>query len=152
MIYGTLPSVIDRPAYNGEVVLRWYNGDHAFNVVRMAPRVFLTRGVGVMSGDVMDLFIALLDRELERGTREMVFFHDWERIESYEPAMRQKLTDWRRRAPAGATSSIHVLVRSKLLAMGVSASAIVLRLVGLDVHSYSERAAFDRALDRALKS
>lgn len=133
-----------------EVVVEWKNGEHSFVCTRLAPTVFVTRGVGVMTGDVMDRFIAMLDREIAGGTRAMVFFHDWEHIVSYEPAMRQKLTEWRRRAPRSATKAIHVLVRSKLVSMGVSASSVLLRLIGLEIQSYSSRDDFDRAIRTAV--
>lgn len=136
----------------GERVVEWSNGEHTFSVTKVAPAVFVTRGVGVMTGDVMERFIAMLDREVAAGTRGMVFFHDWEHIESYEPAMRQKLTEWRRRAPKGATKSISVLVRSKLVAMGVSASSVLLRLIGLEIQSFSSREEFNRAIRSAAAS
>jgi hypothetical protein len=136
----------------GDRLVDWSNGEHTFTATRLAPTVFVTRGVGVMTGDVMDRFIAMLDREIAAGTRGMEFFHDWEHIESYEPAMRQKLTEWRRRAPRGATKAINVLVRSKLVAMGVSASAVLLRLMGLEIQLFSSRDEFTRAIHRAISA
>jgi hypothetical protein len=45
-----------------------------------------------------------------------------------------------------------VLVQSTLLAMGVAASAIVLRMVGVDMRAYTNRAEFERALREAVKT
>ncbi len=132
--------------------MEWRDGENTFTATKLTATVFVTRGVGAMSGDVMERFIAMLDREVASGARAMLFFHDWERIDSYDPSMRQKLTEWRRRAPPGATKAIHVLVRSKIIAMGVSASALLLRWVGLEIESYASRDAFERALRSAVEA
>lgn len=132
------------------VLMEWGSERDGITVRRCSPHVFHTRPRGRLVGDVMERFVALLDRLVAAGVRGMVFFHDFSSVESYEPSMRQRLTEWRRNSPPGTTRRLHVLVRSKIVAMGVSGSAIVLRVVGIELDSYSDRAAFERALERAV--
>jgi hypothetical protein len=128
---------------------QWRRGENSFELLCEPPRLFRTRAVGAMTGTVMDGFIETLDELVASGSRGMIFFHDWYDLVSYEPSMRQRMTEWRRRAPMGTTHSIHILVRSKVIAMGVAASAVALRLAGLEIASYSSRTAFDCALRAA---
>ena len=145
----TLPHHPIRPA-RSEALLNWGSSTDGVSVLRRSHHVLQTRAWGRMTGDVVDQFLAVLDRLVADGLRDMVVFHDLSGVESYEPVMRQKLTDWRRSAPKGTTRVLHICVRSKLLAMGASASAIVLRIVGVELHSYTSTAAFERALLAAL--
>jgi hypothetical protein len=132
------------------VVMEWRDGDNHFTTTKLTPTLFVTRGYGVISGDAVERFIAMLDREIAGGAKQISFFHDWEHIDSYDPAMRKRLTEWRRNNPAGITKAIHILVRSKLVAMGVAASAVLLRMAGIEIESYAYRDSFERALRSAV--
>lgn len=123
-----------------------------FTVYRPVAGVYVT----VASGHVLEAtakdFIAYLEGEMKLGVSNMSFFHDWWELDTYEQSARQRLTDWRRAAPRGTTKESHVLVRSKLLAMGVAASAIVLRMVGVEMRAYTDRAEFERVLRESIRS
>jgi hypothetical protein len=119
-------------------------------VYQPARPLFVTVARGDVVEAMADRLIELLEREVAAGTRQMSFFHDWWEMENYQPSSRQKLTDWRRGAPPGTTKESHVLVRSKLVAMGVAASSIVLRMINVDMRAYASREPFERELRKAL--
>lgn len=122
-----------------------------FTVYRPVEGLYVTVANGhVLEATARD-FIAFLEGEMQRGISNMSFFHDWWALDTYEQSARQRLTDWRRAAPRGTTKDSHVLVRSKLLAMGVAASAIVLRMVGVEMRVYTDRAEFERVLRDAIR-
>lgn len=133
-------------------VLSCTHNDAVFNVYRPVPGVYATVATGhVVDGMAKD-FITYLEGEMKQGISGMSFFHDWWDLTTYEQSARHRLTDWRRAAPRGTTKDSNVLVRSKLLAMGVAASSIVLRMVGVDMRAYSDRAEFERALGDAIRA
>ncbi|MBL8682455.1 MAG: hypothetical protein JNK05_25030 [Myxococcales bacterium] len=122
-----------------------------FTVYRPADGLYVTVANGHVLESTAKDFIAFLEGEMKRGVSNMSFFHDWWELDTYEQSARQRLTEWRRAAPRGTTKDSHVLVRSKLLAMGVAASAIVLRMVGVEMRAHTDRAAFERALRDAIR-
>jgi len=81
-------------------------------------------------------------------------FHDWEAVSGYDSEARVHLTRWTLSAPREALAECHVLVRSRLVAMGVSTAALALRVLDVPLSSYSVRAEFEAkraaALARAL--
>ncbi len=77
-------------------------------------------------------------------------FHDWHAVEGYESEARIHLTRWTLDAPRGTIGECHVLVRSKLVAMGVSTAALALRLASIPLFSYTLRAPFEARLIAAL--
>lgn len=81
-----------------------------------------------------------------REDGRLVAFHDWERVESYDTEARLLLTSWGR-AIAPNVEVVHILVRSKLVAMGVSVAALAL---GGMLRPHASRATFDAAR-RALR-
>jgi len=83
-------------------------------------------------------------------------FHDWEAVTGYDSEARVHLTRWTLSAPRKALAECHVLVRSRLVAMGVSTAALALHVVDVPLSSYSVRAEFEAkraaALARALSA
>lgn len=135
-----------------EPVLSSKHKDATLETFRPVDGVYVTVAKGNVVEAMARDFIALLEAEMKRGVSNMSFFHDWWEIASYEQSARHRLTEWRRSAPKGTTRDSHVLVQSTLLAMGVAASAIVLRMVGVDMRAYTDRAEFERALREAVKT
>lgn len=131
------------------VLYRWESPKGTFVVHRLSETVFRSEATGAATGLAMEGFIAQLDSLVAQGCRGMLFFHDWSEMASYEPSMRHKLTDWRRAAPAGTTEAIHVLLRSSLVTLGVTASSVALRLVGIELYTYTDRLVFERKLASA---
>jgi len=66
-------------------------------------------------------------------------FHDWADVESYDAEVRVPYTDWAW-AHRQQVASLHILVRSRLLAMGISVANMGL---GGMITSYTDRAPFE---------
>jgi len=75
-------------------------------------------------------------------------FFDVEGLESYDSSARVALTRFAIDHRAQVASAIF-LVRSRLVAIGVSTAALAARLVGLEFVVLSARVEFDRRLRRA---
>jgi hypothetical protein len=74
---------------------------------------------------------------------QMEAFHDWEKMTGYESKCRKEMTEWtlNRRS---RIKHHHVLLKSKLVAMGVATANLVLG--GSMITSYTERSKFEAAL------
>ena len=81
------------------------------------------------------------DNTVIREDGRLVAFHDWERAESYDTEARLLLTRWGA-SIARDVEVVHILFRSKLVAMGVSVAALVL---GGMIHPHTTRASFEAA-------
>jgi hypothetical protein len=107
-------------------------------VISPAPGVVQTRA----SGRVEVACIAPLVEVYERVAVQsppVVVFHDWEGITGYTPETRKALVEWSMRHE-DTVERAHILVGSKLVAMGVSVASLLLpKLV-----SYSVRNDFER--------
>jgi hypothetical protein len=111
-----------------------------------APGVFHTVIVGYTQAEEARQIIAAGDRVIAEAGM-LVAFHDWEAMTGYHTESRVLLTEWGLRIRA-QVEKVHVLVRSRVVAMGVSVASLVLR--GMLV-SYTQRAAFEAAFARRLK-
>ena len=131
------------------MLLEWGDENDGVTVWRCGRALLHTRARGRLGVDVVEAFLAQLDAMVSEGVRGVVVFHDFEALLGYDSAARQRLTEWRRSAPAGTTRALHLLVRSKLVAMGASTASLALRLVGVELQSYTDRGSFERALETA---
>ena len=104
---------------------------------------------GHLSRDMAERWIAAIEPRLEKGTI-LAGFHDWELMASYESSARYALTRFLmgtyRQQPA------HILVASRLVAMGFSAASLTLAIAGVKLTSYTSRALFETALVEALRT
>ncbi len=76
-------------------------------------------------------------------------FHDWELMTGYETSCRRDLTAYAL-ANVKRMREVHILVGSKLVAMGVSATSLAFALAGLELRSYTDRDKFEKVLAAAL--
>lgn len=132
-------------------VLHCTHKDAVLTVFRPVAGVYVSVAKGHVVEAMAKDFITLLEAEMKLGISNMSFFHDWWELTSYDQSARHRLTEWRQAAPKGTTKDSNVLVRSKIVAMGVAASSIVLRMIGVDMRAYSDRAEFERALRAAVR-
>jgi hypothetical protein len=109
------------------------------------PWVFFGKVTGHYRADMVDDYIAAMERTLDRG-QPISGFHDWSGMPNYDTVCRKRLTDWVLKHMAH-TAGHHILVQSKLVAMGVSTANMLLG--GSIITSYTDRAAFEQALARA---
>lgn len=89
-------------------------------------------------------------RAYNRGTRVHHYF-DCDGMTGYDSAARIQLTEFALRHRAQVASSTF-LVRSKIVAMGVSTAALAARLVGLEFVMVSDRKSFDSKRNERIRS
>lgn len=107
----------------------------------VAPGVVLTTFSGHGTMPVADALMEGFDGALARhGT--IVIFDDWEAAQGYDSEVRLRLTDWTKKH-FDSIRSTTVLVRSKILAMGLSVANLALRR---PVTVTNDRKSFERAL------
>jgi len=105
------------------------------------PGVLLVRFVGHARAPMANAIIVALDAAVA-AHGYVIIFDDWYGATGYDSAVRLKLTDWTRRN-AVELRATHVLVGSRLIAMGLSVASLAL---GKHFETYSDRAQFEAAL------
>lgn len=108
--------------------------------------LYVTECTGHMSVEFAKQIVAHGQQEFER-MGHLNIFHDWEKLETYDAAARPTLTDWGL-ALRRSQVQVNLLVRSKLVRMGVSVASIAL---GGMLQAHPDRAAFEAALQQAMR-
>ena len=75
---------------------------------------------------------------------EQISFQDYGEMSGYDSESRILLTRWCTQHVADI-GAVHVLVKSRMVAMGVTTASMALALVGVRLTPYSNRAEFERA-------
>lgn len=91
-------------------------------------------------------FIRDTGNEFVLHCRRMEVFHQWDSLETYDSAARKVLTDWGLDI-RGNVIKVHILFRSKLVAMGVSVATVVL---GNMIEAHRDPQKFALALQAAV--
>ncbi len=123
---------------------RWSDGRGTLEITTVRPGVVLQRFRGHALGPMASVIGERLDRELSRA-QQIIVFDDWEEATGYESEVRIRLTAWTRER-LDRIPETHVLVRSKLLAMGIAVANVA---VSGKLRAYTSRAAFEAALAQA---
>lgn len=118
----------------------------ALSITSPAPGVLCSVVSGHMELAAVKLLTNAYD-QLAAAGHKVDAFHDWEGLTGYSSEAREVYTSWAK-AHRDSVGSVSILVRSKLVAMGVSVANMVLGYL----HAYSDRAAFERALARAVSA
>jgi len=106
------------------------------------PWVLVAKISGHLSADMVDDYLTAINYVVDRG-RVFYGFHDWSGMPGYDSICRKRFTEWAlQHRPK--TGGHHILVVSKLVAMGVSTASMLLG--GNLITSYTDRAEFERAL------
>jgi hypothetical protein len=125
----------------------WTTATGALEMWYPAPGVVADRIVGHLDLELARRFTERLTVKMAGGRIHV--FSDWERMEGYDSAVRMELTAWALRRRSGF-AGIHALVRSRLVAMGLSVANVAL---GNFMQAYTDRAVFERmCADRVLKA
>ena len=95
---------------------------------------------GHFSTSLLQPYLRTLERALATG--RATGFHDWEGMETYDAECRKVLTEWTIRHRA-KIEGWHILVRSKLVAMGVATASLLIG--GGTIVSYTDREKFEAA-------
>lgn len=110
--------------------------------------LLVSQMVGHIDRGLAEAWKAFGERTLVQGIAIRVF-HDWEAVTGYESEARTLLTSWSldRRT---LIKSVVVLTQSKMVAMGVATANLATSVVGLQMHSHTQRATFEKELEEAL--
>ena len=112
-----------------------------------APQVLLGIARGHLSEGMADRWIAEMTPRVQ-GDAVLVGFHDWQLLTGYDSRARYALT--RFVVSTGPRQRGHLLVSSRMVAMGVSAASLTAALAGVKLESYASRARFENVLNAAL--
>ena len=91
------------------------------------------------------MLMSRVDPLIAAGVRPIIF-HDWEKLESYEPESRERLVKWVLKM-SSHMNSVHMLVGSRIISMALSVANITMK--GF-ITGYTQRARFEEARDRAV--
>jgi hypothetical protein len=108
--------------------------------------IFVTRMSGHMDMPLTTSFITLLDSWLARRSHDLSAFHDWAQMNNYDLSARVALTRWTL-THRPAFREAHLLVRSKIVELGVEAANLTL---GRFMTTHRDLPTFERALQSAL--
>jgi len=123
------------------------DGRGVLTVRRPARHVELLRCEGYARREHLDLLIANRERIVREAGR-IALFDDLEDLRGYDPEVRSRLTAWSR-AHQEVICSFHILVRSKIVAMGV---ALANAVIGGKIQAHSGRVPFESALAREINA
>lgn len=127
---------------------RKLNGRRGYVDCVESPPVFLN----VYSGHAQLEFIEPLQRvfsaALASGHPRLTVFIDATDLRSYDPEYRQQWVAWIDKH-RGQVAALHVLVRSKIVEMGINLARVVL---GPMMHAYSDRAEFEQLYAQCKRS
>jgi hypothetical protein len=119
------------------------HGAHGEMLVWMpCDSLYLTKMTGHLDATMTGTFIAILDAFMAKRGRDICSFNDWEAMENYDSAARTMLVSWTL-ARRHQFACVHLLVRSKIVQLGVEAANLAL---GRFMTTHRERVAFEREL------
>ncbi len=110
----------------------------------LAPNILVSRVEGYADVQLVDHIVDSGNAVVARYG-SLVAFHDWEQISSYESKARTRLTQWGD-AIRDDVRSVHILVGSTLVKMGVNVASLVL---GNMLVAYDSRERFEAAFRKA---
>jgi hypothetical protein len=131
----------------GEPIGTWKTTRGEVRIYAPSPGLYVTWSRGHLCTTLANEIIQAGNRLLETEPTLEVF-HDWEAGESYDSAARLGLTKWGVDVRNRVTK-VHVLVKSKIVKMGVAVASIA--LVGM-LESHADRRSFEASLERARRA
>jgi len=108
-----------------------------------APGVFCSQLDGRPDEDAVHLMLEGFERVSQRWGRSDAF-HDWNGVTGYTSEARRVYTVGAKRQTPLVTSA-HILIASKLVAMGISVASIALGPLSVRVKTYTDADAFHAA-------
>ncbi len=110
------------------------------------PHVLVVRVEGEFQFSLVPYYKTPIDRAIAQGIFIHVF-NDWWEMSGYDAETRVDLTNWT--LPIRRKVNSHILLRSKIVALGVSAANFAL---GGALNVHTDRASFDAALNKSLRA
>jgi hypothetical protein len=117
------------------------SGRGAVTIALVAPRVLLCKADGHYDEPLAAHYVRAMTHASEYGPAEL--FLDWENLTGYDSECRRLMTQFMLDNRARFTRA-HILVRNRLVAMGVSTAALLIG-DGL-LEAYTERSRFEQRL------
>lgn len=114
--------------------------------IRVTDNVVYEQVSGYLEKDIVTKITAPIDRLIANGAKPVIF-NDWWELSGYDSDARLKLTDWIFWIRGKIVGS-HILVRSKIVSMGVSIANLAL---GGMLTVYTDRADFTLAYHKAMR-
>jgi len=111
-----------------------------------APGVLYTRVMGHVDRPCVQILMGAFDRIASLTPDKIEVFHDWERVTGYEAEVRPEYTRWSK-SHVDRLASVHVLIRSRILAMGITVANVALNGV---ITAHYERAEFEKLRAEAI--
>lgn len=118
----------------------WKTGAWDLLMTSPAHGVFFTRVSGHADLDCALHVMRAFDRLAALTLGDLEVFHDWEHVTGYDSIVRQEFVRWAQEHPKQGDA--HILVKSRLVAMGVSVANVAL---GGRLKVYADRPKFERA-------
>jgi hypothetical protein len=127
-------------------VTRWATPRGTLALWAATPSLVVGRVRGHLEDAFVDAMLAQGEASL-RAEGKTRTYHDWEESTGYTPIARLRLTEWTLRH-LGSMQEMHILVRSRLLAMGVEVARLTLG--GRVLVPYVDRRLYENHLLTAL--
>lgn len=112
---------------------------------QLAPHVYMTEVRGLMTQPMSQLIMKQAEPLYAMGGK-VHGFHNWYAMDNYDSVCRVELTSWV--LSHRAQSSLHIGLRSRMVAMGVAVANLAL---GSLIHVHNEPRAMEGALDSLLR-
>lgn len=136
-----MPTVPPPKSSSGDEHVCWSRGELR---IRVTDNVVYEQVTGYLEKDIVAKITAPVDRLIAVGNKPIIF-NDWWELTGYDSDARLKLTDWIFWI-RGKIIGSHILVRSKIVSMGVSIANLAL---GGMLTVYTDRAEFALAYHKA---
>ena len=110
--------------------------------------MLVVRFEGYAVAEVGKLITSELDAFFANQERPIGVFDDWWGATGYDTPVRTDLTKWME-AHVANVSGVHILVRSKIVSMGIAVGSM---MVGkAPIHTYSDRARWQAVVDEHIR-
>ncbi len=114
----------------------------------LSRRVITTTMSGNFDLGLAQHFLESLDAWVKLGATNLLAYHDWERVDDYDPKARELVTPWSK-LHRPKFDAVHILLKNRALALGVQ---IVNHVTGDVMTAHFKRKDFEQARREALGS
>jgi hypothetical protein len=127
----------------------WSSERESLTMEYPAPHVIVFRFRGHTTVRMLPFMEGTFRRRVLAAGVRPIIFSDTSDVVAYESALRLKGTEWAVAAHRKFGTTFHILVRSRVVAMGVSAARVI---TGNTVRAYTEHRDFEDAIAKAIRS
>lgn len=124
----------------------WRGRTWELSLYNPAPGVLYTRVMGHADLECVHHLMRAFDRVASLTPDRVEAFHDWERISGYDAEVRPVYTRWSQGHPE-RIGALHILVRSRIVAMGITVANVAL---GGVMTAHNDRAEFEKVRAEAI--